>query len=632
MMLSDSPPRSPARLRLIPGLSLRTGDLLAGNYRVTSLLRADRACAHLAAIQAAKNGQPVEVQLFIAMGDGLDAVRLRFVAEARKVAALQIPHVPEILDVGVTTDGHPFIVRQATSSETLARHLERRGSLPTESAVDVAIAVSEALAAAHAHGIIHGQLGPEAVRLHWTVEGVSNVELAEVGVSRALAMLPLEARPLEMFSISPPERLQSNREADAQADIWGVGVLLYTMLAGATPFASDSPSTLNLSVALDEPAMLAGVPDGLGDLVDACLARDPALRPASMAVLASKLAAFGSRPVFEKRASTLVTDTGPYEALVLEELVETAARHNPAPPAIDSSIAVLLETVQALTLDSDDLEPGDLEPDDLEPDDASPASPVAPIAKAAPPAPSTPPVKATLVIEPEVQEKTVPMMPPKAAAAPAAQARALEPEKTLPMVPPKATPKVAVLSVVMTPAPRVMSSTVAPVAMSASTQSARPRSNAPAAATADKGASRIAVAIAIACACGIVIGVALNRFSSSPSAAAPPTPPPQTVQVAPRLDRPPPVVTAPPVVAAPQPELTTITPTPAVAVTDLRTLPTVPAAAAAPRARATSAAPKTAALPEAPVADPLVNAAAAPLHPVPKASDDDLRRYLDDRR
>jgi len=590
---------------LIPGLSLRTGDLLAGNYRVTSLLRADRACAHLAAMPAAKNAPPVEVQLLIAMDDGLDAVRLRFVAEARKVAALQIPHVLQILDVGVTTDGHPFVVRQASSGETLAHHLEARGSLPTESAVDVAIAVSEALAAAHAHGIIHGQLGPGAVRLQWTDDAVSGVVLADVGVSRALALLPLEARPLEMSSISPPELLQSNREADVQADIWGVGVLLYTMLAGATPFASDSPSTVNLSVALDEPAMLAGVPDGLGDLVDACLSRDPALRPASMAVIASKLAAFGSRPVFAKRASTLVTDTGPYQALVLEELVETAARPNPPPPAIDSSIAVLLETVEALTLDE-----GDFEPDDAEP--------VAPIAQAASR------VKPTLVIEPEVQEKTVPMMPPKAFAAPAAQHRALEPEKTLPMVPPKATPKVAVLPPVTTPAPRVMSSTVAPVAMSATS---RPLPNV-SRTTADKGSSRIAVAIAIACACGIVIGVALNRFSSSPSAAAPAPPPP--VQVAPRLDTPaPPVVTAAPVVAAPQVEPTIVTPTPAVAVTDLRTLPTVPAA---PRARATSAAPKAATPPEAPAADPLVNSAAAPLHPVPKASDDDLRRYLDDRR
>lgn len=96
------------------------------------------------------------------------------------------------------------------------------------------------------------------------------------------------------------------------------------MLAGEPPFANDATSTLDVAAALDDAAMIAGVPDGLAEIVDACLARDPALRPQSMTSLQARLSLFGSRPVFEKRSSQLVVDTGPYDAVELARLVEEA--------------------------------------------------------------------------------------------------------------------------------------------------------------------------------------------------------------------------------------------------------------------------------------------------------------------
>jgi serine/threonine-protein kinase len=179
------------------------------------------------------------------------------------------------------------------------------GSLPTEHAVDIAIAVCEALENAHALGIVHADLDPTMVRLDWTSDGPSNVKVSGLGTSRAL--------------------LVADGELDARVDVWAIGVLLYTMLAGASPFGGDTPSTSDVSTAGDEPALLAGVPDGLAEIVDACLARHPARRPQSASSVAALLAVFGTRPIFEKRSSLLVVDTGPYEALVLEELVKEAA-------------------------------------------------------------------------------------------------------------------------------------------------------------------------------------------------------------------------------------------------------------------------------------------------------------------
>ncbi len=516
-MLSDSPPRPASRPRLIPGLSLRAGDLLAGQYRVISLLRADRACAYLAAAPSKKGSAPVEVQVLLAMDDGLDAVRLRFLAEARRAATLQSPNVAVIREVGVTTDGHPFLVREAQTGESLRELLARVGSLPTESAVDVAIAVCEVLSAAHAVGIVHGELNPGAIRLVWSDAGPAHVKVVDLGISRALAMLPLDARALESLAISAPELLQGSREPDHRSDAWGVGVLLYTMLAGAPPFAADSPSTVNLSVALDEPAMLAGVPDGLGDLVDACLARDPTHRPGTMQVLASKLAPFGTQPVFAKRSSTLAVDTGPYDALVLETLVQRTASRS------------------------------------LLPDD--PHERITPV----PSSDRTP--------EPSVVSAA-------------------------------ANPSVAPLAITVAPPPQLAPPT----------------------------RSRKRLFAAAACvAVGVIIGVASTRVSSEEPTAA-----------AAGIVGAPPAVAEAPLPAAPL-TLTPLTPTPttpaAIAVADLHAAPVPPRARAAALApKASPAAPGPAPAP-APAVDPIVHsAAAAPIHPVPKASDDDLRRFLDDRR
>jgi hypothetical protein len=318
-MLLTIPPRAPGRPRLIPSLALRAGDPVGGRARVLSVLRVDGACAHFSAIQ---DGTKVEVQVLLATDDTVPAVYLRFLAEARKAAALQRPDMQRVLQVGITPDGHPFVVRDAQTGGALATLLDKVGLLPVENAVDVALAVCDALEAAHAEGIVHGALDPAAIHLQWTADGPTKIKLVGLGTSRAIAMLPQEVRPLA----SRAPELDSDDEVDARADIWGVGVLLHTMLAGEVPVAQALP-------------LLAGVPDELAEIVEACLARDPARRPPTVEALASKLAPFGTwkrvrpqppprtqvRVALEDRASRSVVDTGPYDAVVLERLVEVSA-------------------------------------------------------------------------------------------------------------------------------------------------------------------------------------------------------------------------------------------------------------------------------------------------------------------
>jgi len=309
-------------------------------------------------------------------------------------------------------------------------------------------------------------------------------------------------------------------------DIWGVGVLLYTMLAGELPFAAESPSKMDVSSTGEEPALLAGVPDGLGEMVDACLARDPAVRPQSAASLAARLALFGARPVFEKRASELVVDTGPYELAELERALREAKES-------DRNVG----------------------------NDAA----------------------------------------------------------TLPPPAPRNTDK--------TPVPVTVSPSSPPVAMTL----------APSPSPSPSPSRRWRTAALAAAACGlagtVALAVSLQSVESPDSRAAgvvvpaSPPPPPPADESMPAVSAT--AVAAPPVAIHDLPSATATATATATAVAP-------PATTATPMTAATGAlaagARPRAAPAAVPAVDPNVRSAAAPISPKPKASDDDLRRFLDDRR
>ncbi len=491
---------------------------MASRYRVLSLLRADRACAHFAAMESRSHAK-VEVQILLAMDDSIEAVMLRFLADARKAAALRGAHVERILHVGVTDDGHPFVVREPLPVETLASVLDRWGSLPTEVSVDIAISICEALEGAHAVGLVHGELDAATIRLAYGADGPSNVKVAGLGTSRALAMLPFDRCSLASLALRAPEQLVAGSEVDARVDVWSVGVVLYTMLAGAAPFAADTPSTLDITTEADEPALLAGVPDGLAEVVDSCLSRDPSKRPQTVVTLAARLALYGSRPVFEKRSSLLVVDTGRYEAQALEHLVKQAAS---SAPSID--------------VDMD-----------------APSSPVPAALEATPP----------------------------------------------PVVVTRSAPPVAM--------------TVAPPKLATSPKATGP----------SRKGRTAAFAVAACLGLSAVVLTFATRSSSpsslSPTLSAPPLPAAKTEPMPLPEAQPAPAASA---LARP------------LAIADLPSaLPPSHAKPIAPGAKPRSSAPaKGAAVDPTPTVDPIVRSASAPIQPQPKASDDDLRRYLDDRR
>lgn len=301
--------------RLFPGSSLRAGDLLGARYRVELLVHAGRATARFLG-QDTKTNAPIAIELVTGASEEADAVGVRFLSSARRVAQLLSPHLARVLDAGVTNDGHPYVVTEALSSETLTKALALRGSAPTSEAIDITIDICEALAEAHANGLLHGELSTDSIQIE------PDVKVVGIGTTHAILAL----RPTEERGIRAPEQLDPANAIDEKTDVWGIGVILYTMLAGASPFASDSPSNQNVSLALDEPPQLAGVPDALADVVDSCLAKNPVLRPHTVKRLAEELAPFASDPTAAAARIAEWEEVAPQSSPTLVAVVYEALR------------------------------------------------------------------------------------------------------------------------------------------------------------------------------------------------------------------------------------------------------------------------------------------------------------------
>jgi serine/threonine-protein kinase len=220
----------------------------------------------------------------------------RFLREIKVAARLQHPHILTVHDSGeIPGDGrNPALLwfsMPYVEGETLRDRLKREGQLPLADAVAIARDTADALAYAHAHGVIHRDIKPENLLLTG-----GHTMVADFGVALALGD---EAQHLTGTGLavgtpaymSPEQAIGS--PADARSDIYALGCVLYEMIAGEPPYAGRTPA-LALARAMIEPlrplrSVRETVPQSLDDVVATALARAPADRFASAADMARSL-------------------------------------------------------------------------------------------------------------------------------------------------------------------------------------------------------------------------------------------------------------------------------------------------------------------------------------------------------
>ncbi len=194
----------------------------------------------------------------------------RFEREARAIAAFNHPNICQIYDVGPD-----YLVMELIDGTTL------KGPLAPEKAVEYACQILDALAAAHAKGIVHGDLKPPNILV--TARGI---KLLDFGLARetsaprntdATVSVTQEAQITGTLEYMAPEQLQG-READARSDIFSFGCVLYEMLSGVRVFSGSSAASVIAAILEREPKPLVTIGPALDRVLRACLAKDPERR------------------------------------------------------------------------------------------------------------------------------------------------------------------------------------------------------------------------------------------------------------------------------------------------------------------------------------------------------------------
>jgi serine/threonine-protein kinase len=226
-----------------------------------------------------------------------DELSARFEREVRLVSELRHPNTIEIYDYGHTADGLLYYAMEYVDGLTLEALVAREHTLPLERMRHIVLQVCAALAEVHAKGMIHRDIKPENVMVCERGGEYDFVKLLDFGIVKRIEVAP-DAHPNETRALTrqvrllgtpaymAPERIGAPSGVDARADIYGVGALIFFLVAGRPPFEGTDEAALLRQVLADPVPRLAelvrGVPTPLDDLVARCLAKAPVERPGAV--------------------------------------------------------------------------------------------------------------------------------------------------------------------------------------------------------------------------------------------------------------------------------------------------------------------------------------------------------------
>jgi serine/threonine protein kinase len=216
----------------------------------------------------------------------------QMVEEARAIARIRHPHLVEFSDIGRTEQGQTFVVMELLVGQSIEQVLARQRVIPWARSVAILRQISEALGAAHQHGVVHRDLRPGNVFLLDTLAGMGDsrdfVKIVDFGLARA-------AMPGATWTYASPEQCRGE-PLDPRSDVYAMGCLLFAMITGDPPFVGDPQHVLwqqqhETPKALHERAPRQFIPTELEAIVARCLAKHPAQRFADGRELAAELGA-----------------------------------------------------------------------------------------------------------------------------------------------------------------------------------------------------------------------------------------------------------------------------------------------------------------------------------------------------
>lgn len=261
----------------------RIGTLVDERYKILEAM----ASGSMGAVYKAERvpvGKLVAIKFLHASYAKDDEFLTRFERETRVMSKLAHPNCVSVVDFGVW-DGAPYLVMEYVAGTTL-RALLDQGPLSPERALKLAKQIAAGLAHAHAQGVVHRDVKPANIMISQELGTGDHVRILDFGLARLRGNVGRDATQANVVVGTPnymaPEQTVGGGTIDARTDIYALGVVLFEMVAGQRPFAAqDTMQLLGMHRAAPVPRLSekmvipAALPEGLQDLVERCMAKDP---------------------------------------------------------------------------------------------------------------------------------------------------------------------------------------------------------------------------------------------------------------------------------------------------------------------------------------------------------------------
>ena len=281
------------------------GATIANEYAVIGVIGSGGFGTVYLGVQTSVN-RPVAIKVLHARYAEDLQVRSRFAQEARAIAALDSDHVVRIISYGdhaypEREDRFLYMVLEYIQGRTLSHYLKAHGPLPADQTVRIGVQVLDALAEAHARGVVHRDLKPANVMLTRSILGATRVKVLDFGVAKIIEGKSASFDGPETKtgaapgtpSYMSPEQVRGEGIGPA-SDLYALGVILYRMLAGQVPFSRDNAYMTLFAHMNDAPPPFdpqLGVPAGLADVIYRALEKKADARFASAPEMSAALQA-----------------------------------------------------------------------------------------------------------------------------------------------------------------------------------------------------------------------------------------------------------------------------------------------------------------------------------------------------